>query len=667
MEKNLALDLARKNFNYSTKNIPVHGKDLYIKTLISKSETFVKNIRWRAFFYLNPDLRMDHKETYGFISTKPPPIIPELKEFENDLVDLIQNIKFRHVPNHFQNKLRKDINLIKKDDHLYIPADKTNNYYRVKPADYEQLLEKSVRKNYKKTDRAAINDIIKTDIHIAKNLDLADRINTTAERESFITLKDHKENFKNKPTCRLINPCKPEIGKISKQLLEKIVKVVKDKTKYNHWKNTQDVITWFEGIPNKKSNTFIAFDICDFYPSITEELLDKALDFASHYIEITNDEREIIKHAKKTTLYSNNMPWRKIRSDFDVTMGSFDGAETCELVGLFLLSQLTHLDVNVGLYRDDGLATCTKTPKQVEAIKKEMCKIFKRNSLQITIEANKKVVDFLDITLDLRAEIYKPYKKPNSNLTYIHKQSNHPPSIIKNLPKSINKRLSTNSKNAQIFNEACPAYTEALKKNGYNTNLQFDKTCTNRSSEKNKTRKRNITWFNPPFKMNVATNVAKTFLSLIDKHFPKNKKLSKIFNRNTIKVSYSCLPNVKQTISNNNHRLLQLNRMKESTQDSKLCNCRQKSSCPLDGKCLTKCVVYKATVTETTSKNQETYIGLTENEFKTRFNLHKSSFKLEHKRTSTTLSDHVWKLKKEKHQLQYFMAGGKKSKAIRTK
>ena len=109
-------------------------------------------------------------------------------------------------------------------------------------------------------------------------------------------------------------------------------------------------------------------------------------------------------------------------------------------------------------------------------------------------------------------------------------------------------------------------------------------------------RKRNITWFNSSFNINVATNVAKTFLSLIDKHFPKDKKLGKIFNRNTIKVSYSCLPNVKQTISNNNHRLLQLHRMKESSQDSKLCNCRQKSSCPLDGKCLTKCVVYKATV-----------------------------------------------------------------------
>ena len=233
----------------------------YSEVNTSKTNQYVAD----TFFYLNPDLRMDHKETYGFISTKPPPIIPELKEFENDLVDLIQNIKFRHVPNHFQNKLRKDINLI-------IPADKTNNYYRVKPADYEQLLEKSVHKNYKKTDRAAINNIIKAEKHITKNLDLADCINTTAQRESFITLKDHKENIKNKPTCRLINPCKPEIGKISKQLLEKIVKVVKDKTKYNHWKNTQDVITWFEDIPNKKSNTFIAFDICDFYPSITKEL-----------------------------------------------------------------------------------------------------------------------------------------------------------------------------------------------------------------------------------------------------------------------------------------------------------------------------------------------------------------------------------------------------------
>ena len=95
---------------------------------------------------------MDQKETYGFLSTKPPSIIHELEEFENDLVDLIQNINIRHVPNHSQNKLQKDLNHIKKNDHLYIPADKTNNYYRVKPADYKHLFEKLIHKNYKKTD-----------------------------------------------------------------------------------------------------------------------------------------------------------------------------------------------------------------------------------------------------------------------------------------------------------------------------------------------------------------------------------------------------------------------------------------------------------------------------------------------------------------------------------
>ena len=72
---------------------------------------------------------MEHKETYGFISSIPAPILQELKEFENDLAGLIQNIKFKDVPNHFQNKLQKDLQKIKTDDQLYIPADKTNYCY----------------------------------------------------------------------------------------------------------------------------------------------------------------------------------------------------------------------------------------------------------------------------------------------------------------------------------------------------------------------------------------------------------------------------------------------------------------------------------------------------------------------------------------------------------
>ena len=79
---------------------------------------------------------MDHKEIHCFVSTEQPSIIQELKEFDNDLVALIQNIKFRHVPNYFLNKVQKDLNHINKDYHFYIPADTTNNYYRVKPAYY---------------------------------------------------------------------------------------------------------------------------------------------------------------------------------------------------------------------------------------------------------------------------------------------------------------------------------------------------------------------------------------------------------------------------------------------------------------------------------------------------------------------------------------------------
>ena len=168
MEKHLGLDLARTEFKYSTKNIPVHGKDLYLKTLISKSETFVKNTRWRAFFYLNPNLRMEHKETYGFISSKPPPILQELKEFENDFADLIQNIKFKDVLNHFQIKLQKVLQKIKKDHHRYIPADKTNNYYRAKPAHYELLLERTIHKSYRRMDSATIAETTRTDVKFCK-------------------------------------------------------------------------------------------------------------------------------------------------------------------------------------------------------------------------------------------------------------------------------------------------------------------------------------------------------------------------------------------------------------------------------------------------------------------------------------------------------------------
>ena len=76
-------------------------------------------------------------------------------------------------------------------------------------------------------------------------------------------------------------------------------------------------------------------------------------------------------------------------------MGSFDGAETCELVGAYLLSQLSaEYGNDIGLYRDDGLAAFDKPPREIESIKKGICKVSSNNNLKITIEANKKCVSY---------------------------------------------------------------------------------------------------------------------------------------------------------------------------------------------------------------------------------------------------------------------------------
>ena len=175
-----------------------------------------------------------------------------------------------------------------------------------------------------------------------------------AKKDAFITLKDHKANFKNTPSCRLINPMKSDIGKVSKKILDHINTTIVQKCSFNQWKSTKSVINWFNNIKSKQHSHFICFDIEEFYPSISQDLLNRALGFASRYVTITAEERSIIIHAKSSILTHKNQHWQKKGpTTFDITMGSFDGAETCELVGSFLLSQLQQLNINSGLYRDD--------------------------------------------------------------------------------------------------------------------------------------------------------------------------------------------------------------------------------------------------------------------------------------------------------------------------
>ena len=141
-----------------------------------------------------------------------------------------------------------------------------------------------------------------------------------------------------------------------------------------------------------------------------------------------------------------------------------------------VLSQLSEVIPKqyIGLYRDDGLAVTNATPRQTEILKKKICKVFEKNKLRVTIEANAKVVNFLDITLDLSANIFKPYMKENDIPIYVNKASNHPPNVLANIPLGINKRLSRISANEEIFNNAAPPYQEALEKSGYNHQLKFE-------------------------------------------------------------------------------------------------------------------------------------------------------------------------------------------------
>ena len=174
------------------------------------------------------------------------------------------------------------------------------------------------------------------------------------------------------------------------------------------------MIQWFQAIENKFSCTSICFDIVDLYPSISEKLIEEAVEWAKKRIKIGSDELDAIYNSRKSLLFSKNKAWVKRNSSslLDVTMGSYDWAEICELVGLYALAKLPERfqDKSIGLYRDDGLGVLeSKSGAAAERTKKELTDHFKTLGLRITIETNLKITNFLDLTLNLNNGKYYPY------------------------------------------------------------------------------------------------------------------------------------------------------------------------------------------------------------------------------------------------------------------
>ena len=173
--------------------------------------------------------------------------------------------------------------------------------------------------------------------------------------------------------------------------------------------------------------------------------------------------------------------------------------------------------------------------------------------------------------------------------------------------------------------------------------MSYKKPETPRAT-RNRTRKRNIIWFNPPYNKSVVTNVGQRFLQLVDKHFKNprsNVILKKLFNRNNLKISYSCTRNIKSFVSGHNKKIIN-----ESTEsEARTCNCPRNTPCPLNGKCLSRNTVYAGTITsDIPNYGSREYAGLCEPEWKSRQYNHTLSFN-HREYAKCEIAKEIWRIK----------------------
>ena len=666
MESTLGPAMEQRNMGVSTNNIPISDSKEYNIQLIRSVNRFINRVRWKIFFLFDPKAKGMRKERFGLRSQRAAPKSPHyLKEFENELHRLVKEVKHRdrkNIQSDFLKEIDKKVKVIKSSKKVLVGADKSSNYYLMSKEHHNNLLMKAINKDYKKAPEGKADQVNKDAKAISDNLEISDRVFKLEMKQSVITVKDHKPDFLNHTQTRLINPTKSHLGRVSKVKLEDLNNKVRSKAGLTQWRNTDSTISWFKALEGKQSLSFLQFDIDSYYPSITPELLNRALEWAANLVPISRDDRELFHQTKDSLLFDRGTVWvKKGERSFDVSMGSWDGAETCDLVGLFILSQLQHLPVTLGLYRDDGLGVSGLKPKENEALKKQISDVFKANGLGITISVNKRAVSFLNVTFNLPDASFRDFSKENHVPLYVHKESNHPPAVTKCIVKGVGQRLSANSSSQEMFDAAKGMYQEQLLKAGYTEELKFEPRAEEGSSKRRR-RKRDICWFNPPFCRSVITNVGKEFLRILDKCFPSGHPCHKALNRQSVKVSYRTMPNLGHIIASQNSKIIGKG---EAHAAKRKCSCpaKDKPTCPLAGECLAENIIYQAKIKALPPKRAEledeelmdprlgkvqTYLGRTKPNWKSRLGNHTASFKNIGQRTDSGLSKYVWDLKGQK-------------------
>ena len=170
-------------------------------------------------------------------------------------------------------RLRDDIKEIKVSNKMFVSADKSRHIYKMEKDEYKKLLQDNITKTYKKSNGKKLRDINFAAKKIAEKLSIADRVEVMQETEAYITIKDHKDEFPNKIPCRLVNPSKSNTGKISKAIFDTINKNIVRSTEINQWINTLNILDWYANYMGKNKASFVQFDLENFYPSTTSDLL----------------------------------------------------------------------------------------------------------------------------------------------------------------------------------------------------------------------------------------------------------------------------------------------------------------------------------------------------------------------------------------------------------
>ena len=189
------------------------------------------------------------------------------------------------------------------------------------------------------------------------------------------------------------------------------------------------------------------------------------------------------------------------------------------------------------------------------------------------------MVNYLDLGVVLNNYPYKTYRKPNDKTFHVQAKSNSPPNIIRQLSISAKSRLSYLSCNPKILNQTAK----------HCQNILNQSRTLNWNNNTSRNRRINSSLFNHLLSKKLATNNEKSFLQLIKKHFPINNKVSKLFNKKNLTISYSCMPNINSITNTRNKKIFST-----AKPQTRSCSCINKSDCPLINDCHITNTIYQA-------------------------------------------------------------------------